>query len=276
MTAVTIWSDFGIREYKVCHFFHCFLIYLPWSDGTTSHDLSFYILSFKPAFSFSTFTFIRRIFSSSSLSAVRVVSSAYVKLLIFLLAIVIPACASSSLALHMMYSAYKLNKQGNNIQLWHTPFPICNQSAVPCLVATIASSPAYRFFRRQVRWFSIPISLRIFHSFSWSTQSKALAQSMKQKKMYFWNSLSFSMSQWMLAVWYLVPVCVHVCLVVSDSLWHHGLQSTSSSVLESVYNKGFPGGASAKESACQWGVSRDVGPIPGLGWSPGIGNGNPL
>ena len=42
--------------------------------------------------------------------------SVYLRLLIFLLAILIQACASSSLAFHMMYSAYKLNKQGNNIE----------------------------------------------------------------------------------------------------------------------------------------------------------------
>ena len=54
-------------------------------------------------------------FSSSLLSAIRVVSSAYVRLLIFLPAILIPACASSSLAFPVMYSAYKLNKQGDNI-----------------------------------------------------------------------------------------------------------------------------------------------------------------
>ena len=61
-------------------------------------------------------TFIKKLFSSSSLSAIRVVSSAYLRLLIFLLAILIPACASSSPAFLMMYSAYKLNKQGDNIQ----------------------------------------------------------------------------------------------------------------------------------------------------------------
>ena len=49
-------------------------------------------------------------------------------MLIFLLAILIPACASSSTAFLMMYSAYMLNKQGDNIQPWHTPFPIWNQS----------------------------------------------------------------------------------------------------------------------------------------------------
>ena len=44
------------------------------------------MLSYKPTFSLSTFTFIKRLFSSSSLSAVRVVSSAYLRLLMFLLA----------------------------------------------------------------------------------------------------------------------------------------------------------------------------------------------
>ena len=72
-----------------------------------------------------------------------------------------------------MYSAYKLNKQGNNIQPWCTPFPIFNQSVVPCPVLTVASWPAYRFLRRQVRWSGIPISLRILHSLLWSTQSNA-------------------------------------------------------------------------------------------------------
>ena len=73
-----------------------------------------------------------------------------------------------------MYSAYKLNKQGDNIQPWSTPFPIWNQSVVPCLVLAVASWPAYRFLSRQVRWSGIPTSLRLFHSLLWSTQSKAL------------------------------------------------------------------------------------------------------
>ena len=59
---------------------------------------------------------------------------AYLRLLIFLPAILIPACASSSPAFHMMYSAYKLNKQGDNIQPWHTPSRIWNQGVVPCPV----------------------------------------------------------------------------------------------------------------------------------------------
>ena len=43
-------------------------------------------------------------------------TSAYLGLLIFPRSILIPACASSSLAFCMMYSAYKLNKQGDDIQ----------------------------------------------------------------------------------------------------------------------------------------------------------------
>ena len=61
-----------------------------------------------------------------------------------------------------MFSAYKLNKQDDNIQPLHTPFPIWSQSVVPCPVLTVASWPAYRFHRRQVRWSGISISLRIF------------------------------------------------------------------------------------------------------------------
>ena len=42
MAVVTICSDFGAQENNVCHCFHCFPIYLPWSDGTRCHDLSFF------------------------------------------------------------------------------------------------------------------------------------------------------------------------------------------------------------------------------------------
>ena len=41
MAAVTICSDFGAPKNKVSHRFHWFSIYLPWSDGTWCHDLSF-------------------------------------------------------------------------------------------------------------------------------------------------------------------------------------------------------------------------------------------
>ena len=41
MAAITIYSDFGTKKKKVCLCFHCFPIYLPRSDGTRCHDLSF-------------------------------------------------------------------------------------------------------------------------------------------------------------------------------------------------------------------------------------------
>ena len=86
--------------------------------GPNAMILVFWMLSFKLSFSLSSFTFIKKLFSSSSFSARRVVSSAYLRLLIFLLAILIPACASFSPVFLMIYSAYKLNKQGDNIQPW--------------------------------------------------------------------------------------------------------------------------------------------------------------
>jgi len=107
------------KKIKSCHCFHCFPIYLQWSDGIRDHDLS----CFKLTFSLSSLTFIKRLFSSSSLSAINVVSSAYLRLLIFLPAILILTCASSSLAFCMMYFAQKLDKQGDSRQPWCTVFP---------------------------------------------------------------------------------------------------------------------------------------------------------
>ena len=130
--------------------------------GPDAMILVFLMFSFKPTFSFSTFTFIKRFFSSSSLSAIRVVPSAYLRLLIFLLAILIPTSASSRAAFLMMYSAYKLNEQVDNIQPWCTPFPIWHQSVVLCLVLTVASRPAHKLLSRQIRCSGIPISFRIF------------------------------------------------------------------------------------------------------------------
>ena len=107
----------------------------------------------------------------------------YLRLLTFLPAILIPARASSSLVFRRMYSAYKLNKQDDNVQPWCTPFPIWNRSIVPYLVLTGTSWPAYRFLRKQVRWSGTHISFRVFYSLLWPTQSKALT---------YWSSTWFS------------------------------------------------------------------------------------
>ena len=137
--------------------------------GLDAMILVFWMLSFKPTFSLSSITFIKRLFISSSLSAVRVVSSINLKLLIFLLAILVPAYASSSLAFRMMYSAYNLNKQGEQYTALTYSFSYL-EPVVPRPVLTFVSWPTYRFLKRQVRWSGIPISFK-FSSLLWSTQS---------------------------------------------------------------------------------------------------------
>ena len=142
MAAVTIYSDFGTQENKICHYFHSIPFYLPWSDGTGCLILVFLMLSFKPAFTLSSFTPIKKLFSSSSSSVIMVVSFASLRLLIFLLEILIPVCDSSSLGFLMMYSAYKLNEQGDNIQLTYS-FPdlepvCCSMSGSNCCFLTCA------------------------------------------------------------------------------------------------------------------------------------------
>ena len=115
----------------------------------------------------------------------------------------------------------------------NTPFPILNLSVVPCLILTATFWSTCRLFRRKVRWFGTLISLRIFHSVLWSTQWKDLAWSVKQMKMFFWDSLAFSMIQWMLAIWSLVPqtslyiwmFSVHVLLKLSLKDFEHYLAS---------------------------------------------------
>ena len=126
--------------------------------------LVFWMLSFKPAFSLSSFTFIKRFFSFSSLFTIRgchlhIWGYWYVSQQSWFQLVLHPAQP-----FHMMYSAQKSNKQGDNIRPWCTPPSIWNESVVPCPVLTVTSWSAYRFLRKQVRWSGMPISFRIFHS----------------------------------------------------------------------------------------------------------------
>ena len=138
--------------------------------GPNAMILVFWKLSFKPAYSLSSFTFIKRLFSSSPSAK----GWCHLNIRGYYISPgnLDSSCASSSPAFCMMYSAYQLNMQGNKMQAWRTPFCIWNQSVVPCTALTVASWPAYRFLRWWVRWSCIPISLRIFHSMLWYTQSK--------------------------------------------------------------------------------------------------------
>ena len=164
MAAVTIQSEFGAQENKICHCFHFSPIFLPLSDGAGSHGLSF----------FEYWVLSPLLHSPLLLSS----KSSLVPLPFLVLELYLPiwGCWYFSsqcwfqLVIHpaqhfcIMYSECKLNKQGDNTQHCGTPFPILNHSVVPCLFLTVASLPAYRFLRRQVRWSGIPISWRIFQS----------------------------------------------------------------------------------------------------------------
>ena len=109
--AVTVCSGFGAQggRKKIFHCFHFFPFYLPWSDWML-WSLFFECWVLNQLFHCS-FTLIKRLFSSSSLSAIRVIASAYLRWWWFLPTVLIPTCDSSSLAFRMMYSAYKLKKQ---------------------------------------------------------------------------------------------------------------------------------------------------------------------
>ena len=89
LAAVTICSDFVAQENKMCLFspfppFICHEVI-----GPDAMILVLWMLKFKLAFSLFSFTFIKRLFSSFSLSAVREGSSACLRWLVFLLAILI-------------------------------------------------------------------------------------------------------------------------------------------------------------------------------------------
>ena len=146
MAAITICSDFGAPQNKDSHCLHSFPIYLAWSDGTGCYDLSFLNVELEANFFTLLFHFHQEalyFFTFFHKGGVTCVS----EIMIFFLAFLIPACASSSLAFGMMYSVYKLNKQHDNIQPWHTPFPIWNQSIVsPTICHEVKGLDAMIFF----------------------------------------------------------------------------------------------------------------------------------
>ena len=123
MAAVTVCSNFGAQENKVSHCFHFFPICLPWSDGTGCHDLSFWKLSFKSTLSLSSFIFIKRLFSSSLLLAIMVVSSAYLRLFIFLPAILIPFQLVLHSAWHFTRCTLHIYERDLSNYIEQPPFP---------------------------------------------------------------------------------------------------------------------------------------------------------
>ena len=152
MAAVNTCSDFGVQENKTCY---CFPFSLLWSDGNGSHDLRFLNVEFQASFFHSPLS------PSSRGPVLHFVPLEWYHLHIwgcwyFSRQSWFQLVFSSGPVFLMMYSAYNLNKQGDNIQLWHTPFPIWNQSVVPCPVLTVASDPHSDFSRGRLGFLVFP------------------------------------------------------------------------------------------------------------------------
>ena len=137
MAAVTIHSDFGTQENKICWCL-CFSPSICHEVmGQDDMILVFWMLSFKSAFLLSSFTLTKRLFSFSLLYAIRVG-------VIFIPEVIdiSPSNLDSSLwfiqpSISHDVLTCNLNKQGDNIQPQCIPFPILNQSVVPCPVLTV-------------------------------------------------------------------------------------------------------------------------------------------
>ena len=126
-------------------------------------------------------------------------TSAYLRLLMFLLPILIPACNSSSPVFLMMCSAYRLNKQGDSRQLCHTPFSVLNHSVVPycsncsysncCLLDHLQVSQG----TGKMVWYSY--LFKSFPQFVMIHTVKGFSVVDETEIDFFWNSLAFSMIQ---------------------------------------------------------------------------------
>ena len=146
--------------------------------------------------------------------------------------ILIQTCASSRPFL-MMYSKYKLNKQGDNIQPWHTPFPTWNQSVVPCPVLTVASWPAYSFSRGKSGGLIFPFFFQNFPHFIGIYTVKAFGIVNKVEIAAFLEPSWFSMTHRMFAIWFLVPLTFKLSLFSS---WAHLSPSSLCSALFNSVN----------------------------------------
>ena len=123
--------------------------------GTDAMSFVLLKLSFKPAFSLSSLTLIKRLlvslcFLPSWWCHLHISGYWYFSRQSWFQLVLHPAHHFAWFTLYI-YSAYNLNKQGDNIQPTCTPFPIWNQSIAPCPILTVAPWAEYRFLRRQVR-----------------------------------------------------------------------------------------------------------------------------
>ena len=142
MASVTVHSNFGTQEYKMCYCFHFSPIYLPWSDGTKCYDLSFFLCWVLSQFYHSPL---------SPSSKVSLVPLHFLLLEWYHLHVYEVVDASLWFIQHSIsYDGFciEVKKQDDNTQLYGTCFPILHEWVVSCLFLTVASWPAYRFLRK--------------------------------------------------------------------------------------------------------------------------------
>ena len=204
--------------------------------GPDAVILVFWMLSFKPAFSLSSFTCIKRLFSSSSLSAIKVVSSAYLRLLLFLQAILISSLWFIQPGISPDVLCIEVKEAGWQYTALMYSFPKFNQSVVPCPVLTVSSWLAYSFLRRQARWSGIHVSLRIFQFVvihivkSFSTVNEAEVDDFLQLSCFFYDPMDFcnlisGSSAFSKSSLYICEFSVHVLLKPSLKDFEHFFES---------------------------------------------------
>ena len=121
----------------------------------------------------------------------------------------------------MMYSAYKLNKHGNNMQPWHTPPDLepvsCSMSSSNCCFLTCIQISQEA---GKVIWYSY--LLKSYPQFVVTHTVKGFSIVNETKVDVFWNSLAFSMIQWMLTIWSLVllPFLNSACISGSSQFMY--------------------------------------------------------
>ena len=167
MAAVTICSDFRAQEEEICHCVHLFPFYLLWSNEAGCVILVFLIFSFKLTLSLSSFTLAKRLLSSFSLSAIRVVPSVSLRLLTFLLPTGFQLGTHPAWHCPCVQHTIKQTRWAHRA-LCPTPFSILNQSVIPYRVhqiLPIQAFPLHSFLNYHQFTYITEFWLLIFKSF---------------------------------------------------------------------------------------------------------------
>ena len=168
MNRVTIFRDFGAppTTNKVSYCFHCFPIFMPWSDGTRCHESHFecwvssnlnhshLLLSSRSSVVLPMFSHMNRVICISDVTDISPSNLDSKPCFI--------QCGIVWWTLHVSSIKSLI------VQPWNTPFPTWNKFVVPFPFLTVASWPEYRFLRRHVKYSSSPMFWRILNVLLWS------------------------------------------------------------------------------------------------------------